>query len=74
MGNNLNFEAICLPGFSFILKSFDECNYCNVNSLREILGHCEVVEDPDGGVLATVRGTPYVWFPEYPERCTCKLK
>ena len=67
-------EAIaCTPGFRFVLKSYDECNYCTVATLREMFGCCDVVKDPDGGVLATVRGTPYVWFAECPERCTCKL-
>lgn len=66
-------EAICFPEFSFILKSYDECSYCTVKTLRKIFDHCEVVEDDDGGVLAVCKGIPYVWFPETPTHCTCKL-
>lgn len=66
-------EAVaCKSGYAFVLKNFDECNVCTVNTLREMFGHCELVRAPDdGGVLAVVRGTPYVWFAEYPEHCTC---
>ena len=65
-------EAICPARFSFILK-FEVCNFCTIEKILEIFGTCDVDDDPDGGVKVVVRGTPYVWFAEAPEHCTCKL-
>ena len=63
----------CQKGFTFLLK-FNECNYCTVDTIRNLLGHCEIRPDNRNGVLAVVRGTPYLWFPDYPTKCTCKLE
>ena len=69
----LNSEAIaCKPGYRFVIKDLNECNHCTVERIRNLFGHCLIVPDPNDGVLATVKGIPYVWFPRYPDCCTCK--
>ena len=53
----------CKKGFTFTLQ-WGLCNHCTVNKLRALLGHCVVEPDSRNGVLAVVRGTPYLWFPD----------
>ena len=66
-------EAVAVKiGYRFVLQ-YEECNFCTVETLREIFGQCSVIEDPDLGVWAMVRDEPYVWFDAKPMHCTCRI-
>lgn len=68
-------EAVVLPGYRFY--DSDCCNLCTVEILRGLFGEEDVkffASPLDNGVNVVCEGSPVVWFPDVPTRCTCNLE